>query len=184
MHIHGGNEGPPPRVPWPPLGQAWGQIEDVAGGDALRFEFSTPVSSVAVSSTSNYEPGSRSGWQRDSQLTYWPNPRALRQPIPRFGPPPCLSWTPGRRRNRHSAPDPGTYRRRSGGDLSAYDDGGPAAVGALCGAHPETIRQSSGKSSLVSPEGKSLEGKSALVTGGTRGIGLAITRAAPRREPR
>jgi hypothetical protein len=51
------NEGACPAGTWPPLGQVWGQIEDVAGGDALRLEFSAPVSSVAVSSTSNYEPG-------------------------------------------------------------------------------------------------------------------------------
>jgi hypothetical protein len=51
------NEGACPAGTWPPLGKAWGQIEDVAGGDALRLEFSTPVSSVSVSSTSNYEPG-------------------------------------------------------------------------------------------------------------------------------
>jgi hypothetical protein len=51
------NEGACPAGTWPPLGQAWGQIEDVAGGDILRLEFSTPVSSVAVSSTSNYQPG-------------------------------------------------------------------------------------------------------------------------------
>jgi hypothetical protein len=47
------NEAACPAGTWPALGQAWGQIEDVAGGDALRLEFSTPVSSVAVSSTSN-----------------------------------------------------------------------------------------------------------------------------------
>jgi hypothetical protein len=53
------NEGACPAGTWPPLGQAWGQIEDVAGGDALRLEFNAPVSSVAVSSTSNYQSGLR-----------------------------------------------------------------------------------------------------------------------------
>ena len=44
---------------WPPLGAPWGQIERVAGGDTLRLDFSGPVSSVSVGSTSNYEPGLR-----------------------------------------------------------------------------------------------------------------------------
>lgn len=51
------NEGACPAGTWPPLGNAWGQIEDIAGGDALRLEFSAPVASVAVSSTSNNQPG-------------------------------------------------------------------------------------------------------------------------------
>jgi hypothetical protein len=51
------NESACPPGTWPPLGQPWGAIEDVAGGDTLRLEFSTPVSSVKVGSTSNYEPG-------------------------------------------------------------------------------------------------------------------------------
>jgi hypothetical protein len=51
------NEGACPAGTWPALGRAWGQIEDVAGGDTLRFEFSAPVSTVRVASTSNYERG-------------------------------------------------------------------------------------------------------------------------------
>ena len=53
------NEFACPPGTWPPLGRQWGLIEDVAGGDTLSFEFSAPVSAVAVGSTSNYEPGLR-----------------------------------------------------------------------------------------------------------------------------
>jgi hypothetical protein len=51
------NESACPPGTWPPLGQQWGLIEDVAGGDTLRLEFSAPVSEVKVASTSNYPPG-------------------------------------------------------------------------------------------------------------------------------
>jgi hypothetical protein len=57
------NEGACPPGTWPPLGRSsfdpggWGPSEHVAGGDTLRLAFSTPVLSVAVGSTSNYEPG-------------------------------------------------------------------------------------------------------------------------------
>jgi len=51
------NESACPAGAWPPLGRQWGSIEDVAGGDTLRFEFSSPVSVVKVGSTSNYTPG-------------------------------------------------------------------------------------------------------------------------------
>jgi hypothetical protein len=51
------NEAACPAGTWPALGAAWGPIEDVAGGDTLRFEFSSPVSSVLIGSTSNYQPG-------------------------------------------------------------------------------------------------------------------------------
>jgi hypothetical protein len=51
------NEGACAAGTWPPLGQRWGLIEDVAGGDTLRLEFSSPVTEVKVASTSNYEPG-------------------------------------------------------------------------------------------------------------------------------
>jgi hypothetical protein len=51
------NEAACPAGTWPPLGRQWGSIEDVAGGDTLRFEFSAPVAAVTVGSTSNYEPG-------------------------------------------------------------------------------------------------------------------------------
>jgi hypothetical protein len=51
------SEGACPAGTWPALGRAWGQIEDVAGGDTLRFEFTAPVISVRLASTSNYEPG-------------------------------------------------------------------------------------------------------------------------------
>jgi hypothetical protein len=51
------NESACPPGTWPPLGRQWGLIEDVAGGDTLRFEFSSPVAAVSVGSTSNYEPG-------------------------------------------------------------------------------------------------------------------------------
>lgn len=46
-----------PPGTWPPLGQQWGPIENVAGGDTLRLEFATPVLAVKVGSTSNYPPG-------------------------------------------------------------------------------------------------------------------------------
>ncbi len=51
------NESACPTGTWPALGLPWGPIEDVAGGDVLQLAFSSPVSSVAVGSTSNYEPG-------------------------------------------------------------------------------------------------------------------------------
>jgi hypothetical protein len=51
------NEAGCPPGTWPPLGQQWGQVEDVAGGDTLRLELSAPVTSVSVGSTSNYAPG-------------------------------------------------------------------------------------------------------------------------------
>jgi hypothetical protein len=46
-----------PAGTWPLLGERWGSIEDVAGGDALRLEFAAPVSAVTIASTSNYVPG-------------------------------------------------------------------------------------------------------------------------------
>jgi hypothetical protein len=51
------NEGACPPGSWPALGRQWGPIEDVAGGDSLRLEFSAPVTTVKAGSTSNYEPG-------------------------------------------------------------------------------------------------------------------------------
>jgi hypothetical protein len=51
------NQAACPAGTWPPLGQPWGQILNVAGGDGLRLEFSGPVTAVKVGSTSNYEPG-------------------------------------------------------------------------------------------------------------------------------
>jgi hypothetical protein len=53
------NESACPPGTWPALGTSWGQIEDVAGGDTLRLEFSSAVAGVKVSSTSNYPPGLR-----------------------------------------------------------------------------------------------------------------------------
>jgi hypothetical protein len=51
------NESACPPGAWPPLGQQWGPIENVAGGDTLRLAFGAAVSSVSVASTSNYPPG-------------------------------------------------------------------------------------------------------------------------------
>lgn len=51
------NESGCPAGTWPALGTQWGAIEDVAGGDTLRLEFSSAVASVLVGSTSNYQPG-------------------------------------------------------------------------------------------------------------------------------
>jgi hypothetical protein len=54
-----------PAGVWPPLGSPtwdtsrdrWSPSEHVAGGDTLQLLFSSPVASVVVGSTSNYEPG-------------------------------------------------------------------------------------------------------------------------------
>ncbi|TMB95283.1 MAG: SDR family oxidoreductase, partial [Chloroflexi bacterium] len=73
---------------------------------------------------------------------------------------------------RHPAPHPGAHRCRRRGDVPTHHDRRRASAGALRGAHPEAVRRRAGQSRVVS-----LEGRTALVTGGTRGIGLAITRA-------
>jgi hypothetical protein len=46
-----------PTATWPSLGGIWAPTEYVAGGDALSFTFTSPVSAVAVASTSNWAPG-------------------------------------------------------------------------------------------------------------------------------
>ena len=51
------NESACPPGTWPPAGQPWGPIENVAGGDTLRLAFGAAVSAVSVGSTSNYPPG-------------------------------------------------------------------------------------------------------------------------------
>lgn len=53
-----------PSGMWPPLGRPswtregdrWSPTEDVAGGDTLQLSFSSPVASVSVGSTSDFEP--------------------------------------------------------------------------------------------------------------------------------
>jgi hypothetical protein len=42
---------------WPALGEAWGSIENAAGGDTIQLVFTAPVTHVTVASTSNYQPG-------------------------------------------------------------------------------------------------------------------------------
>lgn len=46
-----------PPGTWPSLGGVWAPTEHAAGGDTLRFTFSSPVSAVSVASTSNWTPG-------------------------------------------------------------------------------------------------------------------------------
>jgi hypothetical protein len=53
-----------PPGAWPPLGRPswtagdrWSPTEDVAGGDTLQLSFSSPMASVSVGSTSDFEPG-------------------------------------------------------------------------------------------------------------------------------
>ncbi|TMD19310.1 MAG: SDR family oxidoreductase [Chloroflexi bacterium] len=80
---------------------------------------------------------------------------------------------PDRHHRRRAAQDPAAHRCRRGAPLPAHPNCRPVAARPVREARARAVQERGSVGSVV----LSLQGRTALVTGGTKGIGLAIARA-------